>query len=265
MTEFGNILKRAMATAAAATVLWSCQRVPDHVIKPDDMAPLLADLSVAESVVEMNYSNYSSDSARKALKQAVLERYGVDQAKLDTSFVWYGGHLDMFMDICDDADKLLQERVDKSEAVAAAIAATSVSGDSVDVWGQRRQFGIDSKSAGSVLTFNIKSDGNTRPGDSYTWRAKIFNMGDGRGRWGMVAEYTDGTLETLDMDLGGEDWHQLSFYTDSTRTMSRMYGYMRLPARATVQYLDSVELVRKRVNRQEYMQRYRQRAYTNVK
>lgn len=250
---------------ALLTLAVGCNRVPDHVISPDTMAPLMADLSVAESVVEMNYSKYSSDSSRKALKQAVLARYDVNEDKLDTSLVWYGSHLDIFMDICDDANDILQDRIDHNDAVASATASASVSGDSVDVWAQARQYRIDERSAGKVLTFRLKSDNNTQSGDIYTWRAKIFNMGQARGRWGIVAEYTDGVTELLDHDLGGEDWHQLTFYTDSTRTITRIYGYMRFPEKSTAQYIDSIELIRKRLNSREYVQRYKQRSYSNIR
>lgn len=244
----------AMATAA-------CTHVPSGVISPDDMASLLADIHTAESVVEMNYSEYASDSARKALRQAVLAKHGVDRATFDTSLVWYGSHLKEYREIYDETEKILQKRIDKSDAVASAATQVYVSGDSVDVWSRSRRYIYMPGASTNVLTFNIKADSNSKNGDSYTWRGKFMNNSFG-GYWSVAASYSDGSTDILQGQFGGDGWQSITFYTDSTRVLRNIYGTLEIlrPAEGSL-YLDSLQLIRKRVDPYTYVQRYRQRHY----
>lgn len=240
----------------------SCNRVPSHVIQPDDMAELMADLQTAESVADLNYAAYESDSSRQALKQAVLERHGVTQEQLDTSFVWYGGHMDKYLAVFDDVEAILQDRLDKSQSAAMAAVSASVSGDSVDVWSQSRQMRIDAASAARIVTFSIKADRNTERGDIYSWRVKLHNAMSAT-HWGITAEYDDGGQDVLYQQSYNDGWQQAVFFTDSTRTLKKLYGFLEvpMPLNKGAVYLDSIELVRKRLNPSQYVQRYRQRNY----
>lgn len=261
MTVFSSKIIEVAIVAVAVVANCGCNRVPDYVIQPEDMAQLLADIHTADGVVESNYQQYSSDSARLALKQAVFEHRGVTAEQVDTSMVWYGAHLDRYMKVYDRAEEILNDRLNQSSAVAAAESGISVSGDSVDIWQRSPRFSIDDKSATDFLTFNFKADQNTRSGDQYTWRVKFYNNNQ-QVNWGIVADYSDGTIEALDAQFSSDGWQTLNFYTDSTRTMTRVYGYLRLDAkRLTPVYLDSIQLVRKRLTKENYMQRYRQRHY----
>lgn len=253
---------RLVVCVTGVALLVACTRVPDNVIAPDRMADLLADLHTAESVVELNFGEYAADSTRKALKQAVLKRHEVTQQQLDTSFVWYGAHLDKYMDVYDDVAEILQQRLDRNDALQSEQASLSISGDSVDVWTSPRQMLISPRRPSEFITFQIKADANSQPGDSYAWRAKLFNY-QPRSRWGITAHYTDGSFEVLDNPVSGEGWHTMTFHTDSTRTLSQLQGYMRLtlPTNQSAVYVDSIELVRRRLDPQMYVQRYRQRRY----
>lgn len=255
-------LQKYIVLSMVAMALLGCNRVPDNIIQPDEMAELMADIHTAESVVEMNYGSYSTDSDRRALKQAVLEKYGYTQADLDTSFMWYGAHLDKYMDIYEDVEEILQHRLDKNQALEAAQASLSVSGDSVDVWVQPRRYVYSSRLANKYMTFKLEGDSNCVKGDSYTWRAKFFNN-QNAVRWGIVANYSDGSIEVLNDQFSGNGWQQITFHTDSMRRAIEVSGYLELnsPKNSTAMYIDSVQLVRNRLNRQLYNQRYRQKQY----
>lgn len=251
-----------MAAAAVIAAVSGCRRTPGGVIPDDEMAELLADLHTGDAVVESNYTYYVSDSSRQALKQAILKRHGYTQDDLDSSMMWYGAHLDRYRDVYADVEEILQKRLDNSAAVAAANASMSVSGDSVDIWTNSRRYALSRRSATNLLTFAVSADANSRKGDSYTWRTKMHNNSRG-GNWTITADYADGTLETLNSPLVNEGWQTLTFHTDSTRVLKRIYGYMQitLPDGSQAIYLDSMQLVRNRLNPNLYMQRYRQRSY----
>ena len=240
----------------------ACNKVPDHVIPPDTMAEVLADLHEGESYIDMNYSDYNSDSSRLALKQSILAKYGYSLDDLDTSLMWYGANLNEYDKVYDKTISILEERLAGGNAVGTGSSTVAVSGDSVDVWSGVRAFRLSDKSASAMTTFNLSRDNNWKTGDQYTWRAKFLNNRN-PGSWTIVAEYTDGSVEFLTTNFGGDGWNQITFYVDSTRTASRLYGVLKLvPPEGSAIYLDSVQLVRNRLNPKTYPQRYRQRSYT---
>ena len=95
-----GLLVLPVVYAAASLMFSSCDRTPDYVIKPDDMASLLVDIHKGEGVVDLNSSAYRNDSARKVLKQSIYMRHGVTAEQVDTSLEWYGPvsytHLDVY-------------------------------------------------------------------------------------------------------------------------------------------------------------------------
>lgn len=242
--------------------LSACSRVPSNVVKPDEMAELMADLQIAESAVESNFQYYPTDSSRLAVKQAVLAKHGVSQEMYDTTMMWYGAHLDQYMKVYEQTEQILQNRLDQSEATIAAANSVSISGDSVNVWPFPSSYMLNRMSATNVLTFDLKRDNNMKPGDRYTWRAKVMGINP-QIYWGMVARYADGTTDTYnEFSYMHDGWVQISFYTDSTRQLTALNGFMDVDvSRLGNIYIDSMELIRNRNNSVLYPQRYRQRHY----
>ena len=233
----------------------SCSRRPDGVLSQEKMAQLMADIYTAEAVIEFNRTDFHSDSARLAVRQAVYERHGVTQLIVDSSFVWYGRNMDKYMDVCDRTIEILDHRsMDTGNRLAAA--ALSIAGDSVDIWPGARFLRLSDPSPSSVVTFSFPRDPNWQQGDIFTWRAKMFNS-DHEAHWGITTEYADGMVEYYQTSFNGNGWHELHFVTDSNRVATRIYGYM-LPDRApgTTMMIDSMSMVRKRVNPDMYSRRY---------
>lgn len=246
----------------ASVILAACSRTPGYVIPPDDMAELLADLHTAEGVTELNYSEYAGDSARKALKQAVLEKHAVSQQQLDTSLVWYGHNLALYRDVYAQTEQLLNRRLENSIAVTGAGTQVATAGDSVDIWSRSKMLIVSNRSPHHNYTFSVKANINNLPGDSYTWYGKFFNSQRG-GNMIVVARYADGSIETLDNSFGGDGLQSVVFVTDSTRVLTDIYGLLTLhtPFEGDM-YVDSIRFVRKRLDPCIYGQRYRQRLYT---
>lgn len=251
-----NILIAGLMTAAALT---SCSKVPRSVIQPEEMARLMADVHTAEGVIDMNHRRFHSDSSRQVLRQSVYMRHGVTAEQVDSSLAWYGRNITYYMDVYDRTIEILDHRLIESGNRLAAAAALSIAGDSVDVWPGARLLRINDRLPSKLFTFSYDADQNWEPGDSYTWRAKFFNSTE-LNRWGIVAEYTNGTLEYQAGNVNGDGWHEMVFVTDSTLTAKRIYGFLSAankPGLETV--LDSVEMIRKRLNEYDYPKHYAQK------
>ncbi len=234
----------------ALIALWlvGCSHVPDYVIKPEKMAQLLADIHIGESVVEINHSKFETDSMKKVVKQSILLKHGVTQQQVDTSFVWYGHHIEEYVKVYDRVIDILEEEIDKagSSDVAKTTQGISLEGDSVDIWQGLPQIVFTSKSPSQFLTFTYINDRNWEKGDTYRWRVKLVDVATPMN-WCIVADYADGTTEYKTSSINSQGWNDISIMTDSEKKASRIYGYICAdPKEGESIYLDSISLVRTR-------------------
>ncbi len=252
----------------SAILFAACNRVPDNVLQPEPMAELLADLYVADRVVETNqtmfYRQAGNDSMRKVLKQSILHDHGVTQEMLDTSYMYYGHHLDDYVEIHDRVLEILTEKMSHSDA-ALAQAGFSVAGDSVDTWPGAMQLVLSRRSPQQTVTFTLQPDENWQKGDQYLWSVKSLNMRQ-PGQWVIAADYPGGITETQRGQFQGEGRNQLRLLTDSTCIPDRIYGSITLnPVAGEIIYIDSITLTRKRVDPLNYRLRHRQQRISTAR
>lgn len=232
------------AAALIGALLGGCRKQPDGVLSREEMALVVADLHMADGVTALNYSQYPTDSARQALKQSVLAARGVTQQQLDTSFMWYGNHLDKYMEVCDRVIEILHER--QNSIAAGASAQIAMAGDSVELWPNARHIIGTPRMLSRVMTFTLDPDTNWRPGDIYTLQYKVINARN-RVASRILADYSDGTTDYRDEPGTSQGTASLKLQLDSTRTPERVYGYIILdPDRRDYFHLDSISLVRTR-------------------
>lgn len=257
-----------IATACSAILFVACNRAPDNVLQPEPMAELLADLYVADRIVETNnsmfYRQAGNDSVRKVLKQSILRDHGVTQEELDSSYMYYGHHLDDYVDIHDRVLEILTDKMSHSDA-ALAQAGFSVAGDSVDTWPGAMQLVLSRRSPQQTVTFTLHPDENWQKGDQYLWSVKSLNMRQ-PGQWVIAADYPGGITETQRGQFQGEGRNQLRLLTDSTRIPDRIYGSITLnPIAGEIIYIDSITLTRKRVDPLNYRLRHRQQRISTAR
>ncbi|MEZ3520451.1 MAG: DUF4296 domain-containing protein [Muribaculaceae bacterium] len=241
-----------------------CSKVPSSVVQPEEMALLMADIHTGEAVVEQNRQYYPDDSARQVFRQSIYMKHGITPEQFDSSLSWYGHHITEYMALYDRTIEILENRLSETGNRIAAENAISMAGDSVDVWPGARYITLADRMPSKIMTFSLPADPNWERGDSYTLRAKFFNHQD-NSVWGLAADYGDSIAvrrtEYVAATFSGDGWREVAIYSDSTEMPVRVYGYVNISTRgATEVRLDSVELVRKRLNPRTYNQRYRQRS-----
>lgn len=256
MTNVRKTLRTAAAVSCALMLAGACSKVPSDIIQPHDMAELMADVHIGESVVEMNRGDYRNDSLKQLMKQSVYARHGYTTAQVDSSFLWYGRNIKYYMDVYDETIEILERRLIESGNRIAAANALSIAGDSVDVWPGARYVIVNDRMPSKIVTFSFEQDPNWEHGDNYTWRAKFFNSPE-EIQWLIGTEYADGSVEYLHESPGGDGWHEIKLQTDSTLEPVRIFGYLNVhPRTGTDLRLDSIEMVRKRVNSNDYRRPY---------
>lgn len=243
-----------MASALLVATIAGCKKIPSGVIPPDRMSTLLADIYQGESMVEFHSNRYFTDSAKKVVKQSIFAANGVTQADFDSSLVWYGHNITEFVKVCDDAITILETRLEEIPADALA-SSVRVAGDSAQVWPLPVYYRVTDKAPASYLTFMLESDEEWKPGDTYDLDLKIV-PGASPVRTAIAVDYDNGLTQYINSSSTTSGWMKTHLQTDSTLTPTRIYGFINFdPAAGEVIYLDSISLLRSRLNPSTYYRR----------
>lgn len=222
----------------------SCGKKNEVVLDKEDMASLMADIHIAEAVVDLNYQQFPSDSTRMALKQSVYIAHGVTPEQVESSYVWYGHHIEDYMQVYERTIEILKER--QKDMLSASNERVVVAGDSVDIWPLSSSLEFSRRSPSRILTFSIPVDSNWHHNDVFTLN---FNMvGSSTPVTArMVVEYADGS-SSFNLAAGVNKGRQrLSVRVDSTKSPQRILGYLMASPKDNERVrLDSISLVRMR-------------------
>lgn len=238
----------------------ACDRTPDHIIKPKAMESLLVDIHKSEAIIEKDYNKYGSIEQKKQMRNAVLRKHGVDQAAFDSSLMWYGHHLPMYIKIYNNVIERLKS---EDEAVKVLIAENnsqplSRPGDSVNIWSKDRFYAFEPYIGRSVLTFDIPADDNYREKDIFILKLK-FSMLPRRNEQyphvTLAVKHKNDSIRFASTDIKRNGWATFRVEADSS-TISKIYGNIVVPSRPNWirTYADSISLTRIRYKKPEIKQ-----------
>lgn len=226
--------------------LSSCHSVPEGVLDQEKMAQLMADIHMAEAVIDFNYGVYATDSARQAFKQSVYMDHGVDQDMVDSSLTWYGHHIEEYISVYNRTIEILDER--KTEFASLSGAQIAVAGDSVHVWTGPGHISVSPLMESRILSFCLTPDSTWQNGDIYTLSFKsLNNMKPLQTR--LLVDYENGSTAYADDFSTQKAVTTLKLQIDSLQQAQRIYGYISFPKDDNLTYeVDSIRLTRVRVH-----------------
>lgn len=236
-----------MLTALSAVGVCSCSSRPDVVLSDQDAASLLADLQIADSYasIELNtdptLSSEGTDSMRRVLRQSILKRHGVTEATLDTTLGWYGHNLDKYERMYEMVIENINQR--KGDLAAKTLASTS---SQPSLWPYPSQMRLQGE---QVLPFQIENTPIDK-GARILLEAKTINSRQGAEML-LCVQYADGSMGYIQRTVAGNGRQSVSLQTDSTKTVSRAWGYMHTRQKSPL-LLDSVSLYLAPLNKASY-------------
>ena len=257
---------------AGACVLWACSSTPSGVLSKEKMAQLLADLYIAETVVDQSRGSYTTDSSKKVLKQSIFLRHNVTAEQVDTSLRWYGYNMDKYVEVHDRVIEILEKDIEEAQANAGAgrgsdngLNATRyvVDGDSVDVWPDIHWRRMSRMSPSDIMTFALTTDQHWERGDIYDLSARMTDA-PGMLEMTIVVEYQDGSKEYSTFQQGGDGWKRVSLALKPDKSASGVYGTITYaPAEKEEAFIDSISLVRTRNDSRSRSIRASQKSLSN--
>lgn len=228
---------RYLAALALGCSLLSCGD-KDH-LSESKMASLMADLQLAESYSSSDYK-YASDSARNVLRLSVLKQHGVTQEEYDRSLQWYGHNLDKYSKLCEAIDKQLQKREKKFMAAGAEGTAESSGESDVSIWPYSRMAMISPLSPQDAIQFSLPIN-DMEKGQRLEWTLRLSRMVQAQMVLGV--DYKEGGTSYLQSRSMDDKHVTVKLQTDSSRTVTRVYGMMRVLSHSDLPvWADSIAL-----------------------
>ncbi|MDL2265103.1 DUF4296 domain-containing protein [Parabacteroides sp. OttesenSCG-928-G07] len=243
-----NNLKKHSITLFLLCALLACSKVPDGVLSEADMQKVLLDMQVAEALTGINYQDYAVDSVKLALYESVFRKHKITQAKYDSSLVWYGRNLDIYMKVYERMIADLNRQIANLGDVQAS-AAPSSNRDSVDIWPRRTMLVLQPENVFNAVTFDIQPESNYSSGSSFVLGLRVWGLKDNltyKPEIRLNAVHRD-TILTVNKEIDKDGYYEVVLRTMPTRQVRKVYGYIRLDNNDqdyTKVYIDSLNLIK---------------------
>ena len=207
-------------------------------------------MHLAEALVEKDYESYGTSEKREAVYDAVFFKHNITQAEYDSSLVWYGKHMDIYMSI----HKFALRDVNASIAALGDIKPSPLSGemsakDSIDVWIYDRNFTFMPERIFNTFSFDIAPEAPYSSGSSYVLEISTWGLHDNmkhKPKIHISAVHAD-TIISVNKEITKDGDHQVVLRTIATKQVKRVYGYMMVnnaEAQYHRIYLDDIKLMK---------------------
>lgn len=250
-------------TAIAALIVTAgCGGMPDGVLDKEEMASLIVDIHKGEAAIDLSNGGMMSDSMRQVVRRSVYEAHGVTEADVDSSYVYYGHHIEDYLEIYDMVIEQLHTQLENSEAVTTLTASNSVMGDSVNIWPYAQRIKLGPGAPARLLTWELTRDDSWTDGETFNWGFKVLNS-ETPVHVRMLADYADGTIEWIDGRSSSDgSWMTMAYTLDTVSKPLRIYGIAEITGSdKEYVYLDSIMLTRTHPDSQFKTIRYRYKRF----
>lgn len=241
-------LLRAVAVLALWGGLTACSKVPDGVLSERKMQEVLVDMSLAEALIGSDYKSYMELPKKNAVYRSIFEKHGITQAEYDSSLIWYGKNLDIYMRV---QDKALAELNKQKKALGniQPDATPSSRKDSVNIWNRFDYLTFSPQSSYNGVYFDFVPDGGYPAGSSFVLSMNV---------WGLNRQMTQAPVVRMSVEQPDTTFTVVHYLTHNglnellvnsrpLKRVERVYGYIRLdrsPDEFYKVYIDSIRLVK---------------------
>ncbi len=212
----------AMIVALAAT---SCRQRPKEVLSDGDMIEVLADLHIAQAYAEQYPAQFATDSARKVLRQSVLQKHGVTTEELDSSLSWYGRHIDRYTELYTKVEEKLRKR---RETLVSSKSAVMAESSSENTYPLPRMVTFSPLAGSDFFTFSFPAD-QLMKGEGLLLKFHTVPREAGIPDFFLALEYEDKSATYTTSSIRTQNGTvTATLRSDTIKTPTRVYGYIRM-------------------------------------
>lgn len=220
-----------IGVATILMVLSSCKpKVPSQYIQPDKMEDILYDYHLANTLAQMQDEHQDYDS--HLYRMGVLKKYGVTQAELDSSLVYYMRHADRLHTIYENiADRLNKEAMNLGASDAHIGIATTSGTDTVNVWKNADHFLLIPYSPYNKQTFSVLADTAFRKGDKMLlsfYTHFVYQDGTKKGIAQLSVRYDNDSVASRVLHLSSSMGYSVEIPNNDSLKIKEVSGFFYL-------------------------------------
>lgn len=207
----------------------SCKKVPSGILSEKNMQSVMADVQLAEAMITSDYSAYSKEGSKEALFTSVFQKHNITQAQYDSSLVWYGRNMDIYMRVCDAVIAQLDKQKDAFGDIQPD-AGPVEDKDSVNIWTRRDYVVFQPTDPGYGVYFDYKPSRGYLPGSQFLLSMDVWGLTPDMKHKPVVRlslQQQDTTI-TVIREITEDGLFEMFAKTVATKRVMRVYGYIHL-------------------------------------
>lgn len=218
-----------------------CSKVPRNILSEKEMRAVLLDMQLAESLIAVDYKYTDKDPQKEAIYRSVFAKHRIDEAKYDSSLLWYGRNLDLYMRVYENVVKDLN----KLKLALGDYASENLpmrSRDSVQLWDGSKSFDLKDNILDNTWSFNIDPSDGFMAGSKFLLSMNIWGIPSDTLYYPVLRvhiEQADTTL-SFEQKIRIDGLLEALFVSDSSQVVRRVSGSIRMHQSEPVLHEDSI-------------------------
>lgn len=189
--------------------LTSCTvRRPHGILSKSKLEKVLYDYHLARMMGML--SGDSADFREHLYTDAVLQKYNITQAELDTTLLWYSRHTDDLYNVYENVQKRLDveaRTLGTATSASNIFAQLSSTGDTANVWNGGTSYILTSKNFNNRFSFYLRADTSFYPEDRFLWHFNshfVFSSGSRNATASLSVWYDNDSVSSQTQRVFGE-------------------------------------------------------------
>ena len=237
-----------VVSLSALIGLSACSHTPEGVLTEKQMRDVMIDLYTAEAMIYDEPQRYETFEQRRALFNDVFAKHHLTEAQYDSSLMWYGRNLDLYMGVCDMALEEVDRRLKSagSEVSSDVTVRRSSSPATPDLWSGKRYYAFSPSDLSDRVVFETSPGGGAHAtAAEYVLEMQIWGLQPAANEQIVVSlradVENDSTLIQRDT-ITADGPHRVALINPPGNYVRRIYGYLRVIAPSSKVYVDSLRL-----------------------
>lgn len=255
-----RFLKQGIGTLGICLLAAGCVQHPKGVMTDKKMAPVLADMELAEAYI--NSMPGCNPKEREAMMNDIIEKHGLTRSQFDSTMAWYGRNVDAYSDLLDLTDRELKKK--SSQKLKGQEAPDSKNTNENDLWTGSRMSVVSPLSGLDSYNFSLPVS-ELKPGQRLALKMRLS---EARGGYIMIGvAYENGTYGYASRGLSGSRRVDLVLQTDTGMRVKSIFGNLQFtdPKPERPLWIDSISLKALDYDSTQYYNIHGQRIWRPVK
>ena len=203
----------------------ACSKVPGRFLSEKEMTQVLIDMQLAESIISTDYRSDSDEAEKEAVYHSIFKKHQIDKALYDSSLLWYGRNLDIYMRVYENVIKALKaKKIALGDYKLDDLHINKK--DSINLWELSSIVELKDNLLDSKVAFDLLPDKTYLAGSKFVLSMNVWGVPSDTLYYPVLKvriEQRDTVLK-FEQKIMQDGLFEACFQSDSTQTVKRILG-----------------------------------------